>query len=85
VPIRSLAGVRRVFLETGEIQHVEFRITPRQLSVIEDAGNRVVEPGLFEVSVGGKQPGFTGLADAVTTSVVTGQFEIVGRRIELPR
>ncbi|HEX9692115.1 MAG TPA: glycoside hydrolase family 3 C-terminal domain-containing protein [Gemmatimonadales bacterium] len=85
VPIRSLAGVRRVFLEPGEIQHVEFRITPRQLSVIEDAGNRVVEPGLFEVSVGGKQPGFTGLADAVTTSVVTGQFEIVGRRIELPR
>jgi len=84
VPVRSLAGVRRVFLEPGEIRHVEFQITPRQLSVIDDAGKRVIEPGMFEVSVGGKQPGFTGAADAATTSVVTGRFEVVGNRIELP-
>jgi beta-glucosidase len=37
---------------------------------------RTVEPGLFEVSVGGKQPGFAGTADAPTTKVVTGKFEI---------
>jgi beta-glucosidase len=85
VPIRSLAGVQRVFLEPGEIRHVEFKVTPRQLSVIDDAGNRIIEPGMFEISVGGKQPGFTGLADATTTSVVNGRFEVVGRPIELPR
>ena len=32
----------------------------------------------FEVSVGGKQPGFSGIADASTTEVVTGRFEVVG-------
>jgi beta-glucosidase len=85
VPIRSLAGVQRVFLEPGEIRHVEFKVTPRQLSVIDDAGNRIIEPGMFEISVGGKQPGFTGLADATTTSVVNGRFEVVGRAVELPR
>jgi len=43
-----------------------------------------VEPGLFEVSVGGKQPGFTGLADAPTTSTIVGRFEVRGRPVILP-
>ncbi len=38
----------------------------------------MVEPGTFEVNVGGKQPGFTGNADAETTGVVSGRFEVVG-------
>jgi beta-glucosidase len=83
-PVRSLAGVRRVFLEPGEIRHVEFRITPRQLSIIDDTGRRIVEPGTFTVSVGGKQPGFFGAADAATTDAVMGRFTVSGIPIELP-
>ena len=56
-----------------------FTLTPRQLSLIDSEGERVVEPGVFEVSVGGKQPGFSGLADAATTGVVTGRVEVVVR------
>ena len=37
----------------------------------------MVEPGAFEVAVGGKQPGVGG-ADAPSTSVVTGQFTVTG-------
>ena len=84
VPIRSLAGTRRVFLQPGEIRLVEFRISPHQLSVIDDEGRRVIEPGAFTVSVGGKQPGFSGTADAATTSVVTGRFTVSGEPVELP-
>jgi beta-glucosidase len=81
VPIRSLQGVRRVLLKPGETKSVSFSLTPRQLSLIDFQNRRVVEPGVFEVSVGGKQPGFTGRADAGTTGSVTGQFEVVGETI----
>ena len=46
-----------------------------QLAIVADSGASVVEPGEFSVTVGGKQPGFTGRADAATTSVVEGASE----------
>jgi beta-glucosidase len=76
VPIRSLAGVQRIFLQPGEQRRLTFTLTPRQFTLIDAQMERTVEPGLFEVSVGGKQPGFAGTADAPTTKVVTGKFEI---------
>jgi len=81
VPIRSLQGFRRVSLKAGETKSVSFSLTPRQLSLIDFQNRRVVEPGIFEVSVGGKQPGFAGRADAATTGSVTGRFEVVGGTI----
>jgi len=85
VPIRSLQGVKRVFLRAGERRTISFSLTPRQLSLIDAGWDRVVEPGFFEVSVGGKQPGFSGLADAATTGVVMGRFEVVGEPVRLER
>jgi beta-glucosidase len=81
VPIRSLQGFRRVSLKAGQTKNVSFSLTPRQLSLIDFQNRRVVEPGVFEVSVGGKQPGFKGRADAATTGCVTGRFEVVGETI----
>src|SRR5687767_325789 len=85
VPIRSLAGVERVHLKAGERRVVSFLLEPRQLSVITDAGRVVVEPGDFKVSVGGKQPGFTGSANAATTTFVEGRFSVIGQPTELKR
>ena len=65
-PIRSLAGFERVALKPGEKKIVEFALTPRQLS----------PPGTVEISVGGKQPGFHGAADAATTQVLTGRLTV---------
>jgi beta-glucosidase len=84
VPIRSLAGVTRVFLKPGEKRNVSFDVSPRQLSLIHDDGRRIVEPGEFLISVGGKQPGFTGNADAASTSVVTARFTVTGGVFEIP-
>ena len=78
VPIRALKGFRRVHLNAGETQSVEFTLTPRELSIVRSNGQRAVEPGVVEIAVGGKQPGFTGAADAATTGVVTGQTELTG-------
>ncbi len=84
-PIRALAGVSRLSLKPGESRRVSFTITPEQLSVIDNTGRRVVEPGEFLIMVGGKQPGFKGHADAATTEVVTGRFAVTGRTTELPQ
>ena len=84
VPIRSLAGVRRVFLKPGEKQSLSFTLAPEQMSVVSDSGRRLIEPGEFLVSVGGKQPGFTGRADAKTTGVVTARLVISGKVTEIP-
>ncbi len=51
---------------------------PRQISIIDDSYNRVVEQGMFKISIGGKQPGFFGNADAKSTEVLTAYFEVVG-------
>ena len=83
VPGRSLAGVRRVSLKPGEKQSVSFTLAPEQMTVIDDKAKRVIEPGEFLVSVGGKQPGFTGRADAKTTSVVSGKFVVSGKITEI--
>jgi beta-glucosidase len=50
------------------------------MSVILDNGKRVVEPGDFAVSVGGKQPGFAGRADAATTGLAAGTFTVTGNK-----
>ena len=76
VPIRSLAGVQRVHLKPGERRVVTFTLEPGQLAVITDDGKAVVEPGEFRVTIGGKQPGFSGSADATTTGFVEGRFAV---------
>ncbi|HJX90554.1 MAG TPA: glycoside hydrolase family 3 C-terminal domain-containing protein [Pyrinomonadaceae bacterium] len=85
VPIRSLAGVERVHLKPGERRVVSFTIDRHQLAVITDDGRTVVEPGEFKVTIGGKQPGFTGTADASTTDFVEGRFTLSGAVTELKR
>ena len=83
VPIRKLVGFARISLEAGQSKKVSFRIDPRDLSLITDDTRRVIEPGVFGLSVGGKQPGFTGTADAATTGTVSGQFTVAGNPVEL--
>ena len=71
VPIRTLVGFDRISLRVGETRNVTFTITPRQMSLIDDRGKRVIEPGEFEVSAGGGQIG------------LTSKFVVSGGRTEL--
>ena len=83
VPIKSLQGFRRVHLEPGEQKHIVFELAPRQMSLINSEMQRVIEPGAFEVSVGGKQPEVLGSVDAVSTEVEVGLFEVWGEVLEV--
>lgn len=79
VPIRSLGGIKRIFLKPGESRQISFVVSAEQMSIINDSGKRVIEPGEFLVSIGGKQPGLSGGQDAQTTGVVTATFVVTGK------
>ena len=83
--INFFNGAERVHLKPGERRVVSFTLSPRQLAVITDDGRTVVEPGEFKTTIGGKQPGFTGSADAATTGFVEGRFSVRGAPTEVKR
>ncbi len=80
-PIRQLEGFERISLQPGESKVVSFALLPRQFSMINDKGKRVIEPGWFTISVGGKQPGFKGYLDPQFTQVITGRIELKGKEM----
>ncbi len=79
VPIRSLQGFQRVSLGPGGKKKLRFILMPRQFSALDAKYQKIVEPGFYEVAVGGKQPGFSGGADPSTTDVVKGRFLVRGK------
>jgi beta-glucosidase len=52
-PVQELKGFRRITLQPGESKRVEFVLGPEELSMFDQHMKRVVEPGRFEVMVGG--------------------------------
>ncbi len=52
-PVRELKGFKRISLKPGEKQSVEFVVTPEHLSFYNLEMKKVVEPGAFNVFVGG--------------------------------
>ena len=76
-PIRSLEGFQRVALRPKERRTVQFTLLPRQFSHIAADGRRRVEPGAFEISVGGRQPG------AGVTGVIAATLQIGGAAKQL--
>ena len=71
VPLRALQGFKRIHLRPGQSQVVSFTLTPRQLSVIDNQFKRIVEPGEFEITVGGAQPGTVPASTQVLVAKVT--------------
>ena len=78
VPIRVLGGYQKVSLAAGETKTVNFEITPEQLANVTQEGKYVVEPGDFEISIGGEQPGFSGMQDVKTTGTISGTLTVTG-------
>jgi beta-glucosidase len=77
VPIQELQGFERIHLASGETRTVSFSLTPEQLALIDDAGQRVTERGMFRVAVGGRQPSARDLAEP-GTEVLAAYFEVTG-------
>jgi beta-glucosidase len=75
-PLRALRGFKRVHLEPGASQKVQFQLQPRDLSMVTEAGQPTIAEGNYSVSVGGGQPN-------TTAQVLTKSFQVKGK-MDLP-
>jgi len=73
-PLKSLKGIRRISLKTGEQKIISFTLKPADFSVINSDAKEVVEPGTYEISVGGMSSGKNLLIK--TIELTGGLFEI---------
>lgn len=84
VPNWQFAGFRRVHLKPGESVEVAFTLKARQMALIDDNGNCVLEPGLFRVAVGGSQPDARS-AELLGTEVPVAEFTVTGDPLPMKR
>lgn len=52
-PIKSLRGFQRLHLQAGEKRTISFTLAPRDLALYHETQGWLVEPGEFEIMVGG--------------------------------
>ncbi len=74
-PLRALRGFSRVSLKAGEQKHVKVTLSPRDLSYVNEAGDRFVSAGDYLITIGGGQPG-TGAPHAETHLTIQGEQKL---------
>jgi beta-glucosidase len=74
-PLRALRGFTRLHLGAGEARHVKLALQPRDLSYVNEAGDRMVGAGDYVISVGGGQPG-TGAPQADVRLSIRGEHTL---------
>ncbi len=74
-PIRALRGFKRVHVAAGQTEHLHFTMDGRDLSAVNEAGDRIVGPGTYRLSVGDGQPG-TNAAMVEATFAVEGEKKL---------
>jgi beta-glucosidase len=74
-PLRALRGFSRVHLEAGELRHVKLALQPRDLSYVNEAGDRMVAAGDYVITTGGGQPG-TAAAQADARLSIRGEQKL---------
>jgi beta-glucosidase len=76
-PIHALKGFERVGLEPGESKKVTFTITPDMMSLVTKDGKKLLEPGTFQITIGGSSPG--GRSEILgAAKPVVGRFSVQG-------
>lgn len=82
VPVHELRGFARVRLEPQQSERVSFTLTCRDLSLVEESGQRVFQPGTLRVFMGGSQPDERSYA-LLGHRPQSIEIELVGARVAL--
>jgi beta-glucosidase len=56
-PLYSLKGIKRLSLKAGASESVKFTVTPEMLTLINEKGESILQPGSYKISVAGSLPG----------------------------
>jgi beta-glucosidase len=74
-PLRALRAFARVSVRPGQTQHVRLTLSPRDLSMVNEDGARLVAAGAYKLFVGGGQPG-TGAAGVEAALTIQGEQKL---------
>ena len=74
-PLRALRGFTRVHVGAGETRHVRLTLQPRDLSYVNEGGDRMVGAGDYVITAGGGQPG-TSAAQADAKLSIRGEQKL---------
>ena len=74
-PLRALRGFTRLHVEAGESRHVKLALEPRDLSLVNESGDRVIAAGDYLITVGGGQSG-TSAARAEARLAIRGEQKL---------
>ena len=74
-PLLALRSFKRVHLNPGELDHFCFTLDARDLSHVNHAGDRIIVPGAYTLSIGGGNPG-TGAPVAEAVFSITGEAHL---------
>jgi beta-glucosidase len=80
VALHALEGFQRLTLQAGEKKTVQFTLTPRQLSRLDESVQRVVQPGKVQLFAGGGQPLRLAVANG---RIVQKEVTLTGRKVLL--
>jgi beta-glucosidase len=73
-PLRALKGFKRLALKAGESRVISFKLTPEDLSLVNEKDGSYFQPkGKVTISVGGGQPG---VKNKTTSNVITANVNI---------
>ena len=78
----QLKGIKILHLKPGQQEEISFELTPKHMSLIDNEGKCILEPGVFEVFIGGSQPDERSYK-LTGSEVLKGKFEVSGESIEL--
>ncbi|WP_304944529.1 glycoside hydrolase family 3 C-terminal domain-containing protein, partial [Vallitalea guaymasensis] len=77
IPRYELKGFKKVLLKPKETKTIELVLKPRQLALIDNDGECKLEPGSFQIFVGGSQPDGRSI-QLTKQKVLDATFEVVG-------
>jgi len=82
VPRWQLKGFKRITLSPDEEQIIDFCILPEHMALVNENGKSVIEPGKFEVYLGGSQPDKRSL-ELTKTNILKAEFVVEGPCMEI--
>jgi beta-glucosidase len=74
-PVRALKGFKRIALKAGESKTISFKLTPEELSLVNETTGKYYQPkGNVQISVGGGQPG---VKNKTTSNVLSSTMQVL--------
>lgn len=82
VPVWQLKGFCKLYIEQEQQKEASFILTPGQMALTDNDGKCILEPGTFEVYIGGCQPDERSRRLS-GCNVLKGTFEVVGTPFQM--